>query len=113
MADQATETSEIDAPVERILAVLLDLDAYPTWARDLKGVQVESRDDQGRAREVTFRAAALTPGARPGCAWASPAPASDPARITRLPTAPTENSDRQVNFITRSPEFTRRPPAAG
>jgi hypothetical protein len=59
MADQATETMEIAAPVGRILAVLLDFDAYPTWARDLKGVTVEARDDEGRGREVTFRAAAM------------------------------------------------------
>jgi uncharacterized membrane protein len=59
MSDQATETIEIHAPVERVLEVLLDLDDYPTWARDLKGVTVESRDDAGRGREVTFRAAAM------------------------------------------------------
>lgn len=59
MADQTTQTSEIAAPVERILDVLLDFDAYPRWARDLKGVTVESRDEQGRGREVTFRAAAM------------------------------------------------------
>lgn len=59
MADQATETMEIAAPAERILAVLLDFDAYPTWARDLKGVTVEARDGDGRGTEVTFRAAAM------------------------------------------------------
>jgi uncharacterized membrane protein len=59
MAEQATETMEIAAPAEQILDVLLDFDAYPTWARDLKGVTVDVRDDEGRAREVTFRAAAM------------------------------------------------------
>ena len=59
MSDQATETSEIAASVEQILAVLLDFDSYPRWARDLKGVQVESRDSEGRGQEVTFRAAAM------------------------------------------------------
>jgi len=59
MAEQATETMEIAAPADRILEVLLDFDAYPTWAKDLKGVTVESRDDAGRAQEVTFRAAAM------------------------------------------------------
>jgi hypothetical protein len=59
MADQATQTMVIAAPAERILDVLLDFDAYPTWARDLKGVTVESTDDTGRGREVTFRAAAM------------------------------------------------------
>jgi uncharacterized membrane protein len=59
MADQATETMEIAAPAEKILATLHDFEAYPSWAKDLKGVTVDSHDDQGRAREVTFRAAAM------------------------------------------------------
>ena len=59
MADQATQTIEIAAPPDRVFEVLLDLDAYPTWARDLKGVTVESQDEEGRARDVTFRAAAM------------------------------------------------------
>jgi uncharacterized membrane protein len=59
MADQATQTIEIAAPSDRVFEVLLDLDAYPTWARDLKGVTVDSRDDEGRALDVTFRAAAM------------------------------------------------------
>jgi uncharacterized membrane protein len=59
MADQATDTSEIAASVDQILAVLLDFESYPRWARDLKGVHVDSRDDEGRGQEVTFRAAAM------------------------------------------------------
>ncbi len=59
MADQATETSEIAASVDQILEVLLDFDAYPRWARDLKGVKVDSSDEEGRGQEVTFRAAAM------------------------------------------------------
>jgi hypothetical protein len=59
MADQATQTMEIAASAERILGVLLDFPAYPTWARDLKGVTVDSVDDEGRGHEVTFRAAAM------------------------------------------------------
>lgn len=59
MADQATETLEIAAPADVIAEVLMDFDAYPSWARDLKGVTVESRDAEGRGREVTFRAAAM------------------------------------------------------
>ena len=59
MADQATHSMEIAASSDRILAVLLDFDAYPAWARDLKGVTVESVDGEGRGSEVTFRAAAM------------------------------------------------------
>lgn len=59
MADQATETMEMAAPADRILGVLLDFEAYPGWARDLKGVTVDTRDDDGRGAEVTYRAAAM------------------------------------------------------
>jgi uncharacterized membrane protein len=59
MADQATETMEIAAPAETILQVLLDFPAYPTWAKDIKGVTIDSLDDEGRAQEVTNRAAAM------------------------------------------------------
>jgi uncharacterized protein YndB with AHSA1/START domain len=59
MVDQATETLEIAAPAERILDVLTDFDAYPTWARDVKGVTVDARDADGRGERVTFRAAAM------------------------------------------------------
>lgn len=59
MADQATQSMEIAAPADRIREVLLDFDAYPTWARDLKGVTVDSVDPDERGREVTFRAAAM------------------------------------------------------
>lgn len=59
MADQATQSMEIAASADRIREVLLDFDAYPTWARDLKGVTVESVDPDARGSEVTFRAAAM------------------------------------------------------
>lgn len=59
MTEQATQTMTIAASPERILEVLLDFEAYPTWAHDLKGVTVESRDGSGRAEAVTFRAAAM------------------------------------------------------
>jgi uncharacterized membrane protein len=59
MADQATQSMEIAASADRIREVLLDFESYPTWARDLKGVTVESVDPEERGREVTFRAAAM------------------------------------------------------
>ena len=36
-----------------------DFEQYPVWAKDVKDVVVRSRDDQGRATEVEFRASAL------------------------------------------------------
>lgn len=59
MSDQATQQMHIEAPLERIWAVLTDFEAYPTWARDLKESTVLQRDDEGRALLVRFRAAAM------------------------------------------------------
>ena len=59
MADQATQRTVIDASPARVWEVLTDFDAYPTWARDLKSAEVVARDDEGRARDVAFRAAAM------------------------------------------------------
>jgi uncharacterized membrane protein len=59
MSDQATQQMHIEAPLERIWAVLTDFEAYPTWARDLKEATVVQHDEQGRALLVRFRAAAM------------------------------------------------------
>lgn len=59
MSDQATQQMHIEAPLERIWAVLTDFEAYPTWARDLKEATVVQRDDEGRPLLVRFRAAAM------------------------------------------------------
>jgi uncharacterized membrane protein len=59
MADQATQHMHIEAPLERIWAVLTDFESYPTWARDLKEATVVQRDDDDRPSLVRFRAAAM------------------------------------------------------
>jgi ribosome-associated toxin RatA of RatAB toxin-antitoxin module len=59
MADQATQRTTISASPERCWAVATDFERYPEWARDLKEAHVVSRDDEGRAVEVAYRAAAM------------------------------------------------------
>ena len=59
MADQATERMIMRATPERCLAVVTDFDRYPEWASDIKRVTVLARDDDGRATQVAFRAAAF------------------------------------------------------
>ena len=59
MADQATQQMVIDASPQRIWEDLTDFDDYPSWAHDLKSVTVVERDDEGRPRDVAFRAAAM------------------------------------------------------
>jgi len=59
MADFVTEMTTIDGSLDEVLAVLLDFGRYPTWARDIKAVEVLQTDDQGRGRVVRFRAAGM------------------------------------------------------
>lgn len=59
MADQATQHMVVGASPERTWEVLTDFENYPIWAHDLKSAEVVARDDQGRAAEVAFRAAAM------------------------------------------------------
>jgi uncharacterized protein YndB with AHSA1/START domain len=59
MADQATQRTVIHASPAQVWAVLTDFDGYPTWAHDLKSATVVARDDEGRPRDVAFRAAAM------------------------------------------------------
>ena len=49
----------VAATPERCFEVSSDIAAYPQWAADIKEVTVDERDDQGRPRLVTFRAAAF------------------------------------------------------
>lgn len=59
MTDTATEVITINAPAERIFAVISDFESYPKWASDVKQVDVVRIDDDGRGGLVAFRAAAM------------------------------------------------------
>jgi len=59
MTETASQTITIAAPPERVWAIAADVERYPEWAKDVKDVVVRSRDDDGRATEVEFRASAL------------------------------------------------------
>ena len=59
MAEQATERMTVSATPERCFEVSADIAAYPEWAADIKDVTIDERDEQGRPRLVTFRAAAF------------------------------------------------------
>ena len=62
MTDTVASEIEVSGSVDDILAVLLDFEAYPTWARGVKEATVLERDDDGRARTVEF---VVTPGPLP------------------------------------------------
>ncbi|MGQ0838624.1 SRPBCC family protein [Actinokineospora sp.] len=54
MADESTQSIAVDAPAEKIMAVIADFAAYPEWAGAVKQAEVLSRDGDGRAEQVTF-----------------------------------------------------------
>lgn len=59
MIDELSVTRTIEADPAQCHALIADVEQYPEWARDLKDVTVEERDDQGRPSTVTFRVAAM------------------------------------------------------
>ena len=59
MAEQASQTTTIAAPPERVWAIAADVERYPEWAKDVKDVIVRAREGEGRPTEVEFRASAL------------------------------------------------------
>src|SRR5512143_1254422 len=59
MAETASQTTTIAAPVERVWDIAIDVERYPEWAKDVKDVVVRVRDAEGRPLEVEFRSSAL------------------------------------------------------
>jgi uncharacterized membrane protein len=59
MAETASQTTTIAAPVERVWDIAIDVERYPEWAKDVKDVVVRMRDPEGRPLEVEFRSSAL------------------------------------------------------
>jgi len=56
---RATESITVNAAPATIYEVVTDFEHYADWVSDLKRIEIVSRDEQGRAVEVEFRAAAF------------------------------------------------------
>jgi hypothetical protein len=54
MADQSTQSIDIDAPAADVMAVIADFPAYPQWVAAAKQVEVLETGEDGRARQVHF-----------------------------------------------------------
>ncbi len=52
MAEQSTQSIEVDAEPERVMAVIADFPAYPEWAKAVRGTEVLGEDEKGRAKQV-------------------------------------------------------------
>jgi ribosome-associated toxin RatA of RatAB toxin-antitoxin module len=52
MAEQSTQSIEVGAPPERVMAVIADFPSYPEWAKQVQETEVLAEDDAGRPRRV-------------------------------------------------------------
>jgi ribosome-associated toxin RatA of RatAB toxin-antitoxin module len=59
VAETAHEHIQIEADPQRVYDVATDFERYPEWAKDVKEVQVQERDEHGRGAKVEYRAAAM------------------------------------------------------
>ncbi|MCR8694185.1 SRPBCC family protein [Rhodococcus pyridinivorans] len=54
MAEKTKRSITIEAPAERVMEVIADFDAYPTWVSAAKTVEVVEHRPDGRAERVRF-----------------------------------------------------------
>ncbi len=59
MTDHASQRILIQASPQQCYETVLAVEHYPEWADDIKEAEVLARDDEGRAGDVAFRAAAM------------------------------------------------------
>ncbi|MFP5219088.1 MAG: SRPBCC family protein [Actinomycetes bacterium] len=54
MADQASSTITIDAPLDDVLSVIADIESYPEWTGQIKSAEVLKTGADGRPEQAKF-----------------------------------------------------------
>ncbi len=54
MADSSTQSIVVNAPTDRVAAVICDFPSYPRWAEAMKRVEVLEEYEDGYASQVRF-----------------------------------------------------------
>ena len=54
MADKTTSSIEVSAPVDAVMEVIADLEAYPQWVTGISSTEVLSQFDDGRPEQARF-----------------------------------------------------------
>ncbi|WP_067844317.1 SRPBCC family protein [Nocardia lijiangensis] len=54
MADRTQRSILIEAPAQRVMSVIADLESYPEWVSAAKSVEVLEKGPDGRARTARF-----------------------------------------------------------
>lgn len=55
MANNSSNSQQIEAPASEVAQVLVDLEKYPTWSSAIKSVEVTERDGAGRPTKATVK----------------------------------------------------------
>jgi ribosome-associated toxin RatA of RatAB toxin-antitoxin module len=74
MSSTITKTAVVEAPPDKVSAVILDVEAYPHWQREMKTVTVLTKDDTGRPLTAKFAVSAMGQAAGYTLAFSYPAP---------------------------------------
>ena len=52
MAEKSTQSIQVEATPEQVMAVIADFPAYPSWAKQVRETEVLASDDAGRPHQV-------------------------------------------------------------
>ncbi|HVV10231.1 SRPBCC family protein [Amycolatopsis sp.] len=50
--ESSTQSIEVEAPPEQVMAVIADFGSYPQWAKQVRETEVLATGDDGRAKQV-------------------------------------------------------------
>lgn len=54
-----SKSIDVSAPADKILGIVLNVETYPDWQREVVKVEVLEKDDQGRPSKVTMHVKAM------------------------------------------------------
>lgn len=82
MNGTTSKTEMVGASLERVREVILDLEAYPEWQREMRKVVVLDRDDEGRPVLAQFDISAMGQAASYTLKFEYPAPNTIVSHLT-------------------------------
>lgn len=82
MSSTITKSATVDASPETVAGVILDVEAYPKWQREMKTVTAVTKDDEGRPVTVNFAISTMGQAATYTLEFSYPQPNVIVSRLT-------------------------------
>ncbi|MCW2722949.1 SRPBCC family protein [Pseudonocardia sp.] len=54
-----SKSISVNAPEDQILGIILNVEDYPSWQKEVQKVEVLEKDDQGRPKQATMHVSAM------------------------------------------------------